>query len=257
MIVRSSLSVRWTALACTLGACLAASGPSAPADDEAPPAGPFIEHVVRDVEGWQVHVDVKLTEPEGRAVGQEALRILADKLYEIALVLPGDKVRELRKVPIWIDLDHPLSSMQYHPNVHWLTDHGYDPKMAKAVHIPKAQRLVDLTRTNEQPYAVLHELAHAYHDRVLGFDYGPIRAEYERVVRDGLYESVLRNNGRKTRHYALTDHKEYFAEMTEAFFGTNDFYPFVRAELQKADPGTFALLARIWGVPAGRKEPGK
>jgi hypothetical protein len=51
-----------------------------------------------------------------------------------------------------------------------------------------------------------------------------------------------------TRHYALTDHKEYFAEMTEAFFGTNDFYPFVRGELKQHDRRTYDLLAGIWGV---------
>ena len=35
--------------------------------------------------------------------------------------------------------------------------------------------------------------------------------------------------------------------MTEAYFGTNDFYPFVRAELKQHDPKTFALLESIWG----------
>ena len=30
------------------------------------------------------------------------------------------------------------------------------------------------------------------------------------------------------RHYALTNHKEFFAEMSEAYFGMNDFFPFNR-----------------------------
>ena len=29
---------------------------------------------------------------------------------------------------------------------------------------------------------------------------------------------------------------EYFAELSEAYFGTNDFYPFVRGELQTTRP---------------------
>ncbi|MGO9112581.1 MAG: hypothetical protein ACLP9L_25400 [Thermoguttaceae bacterium] len=33
--------------------------------------------------------------------------------------------------------------------------------------------------------------------------------------------------GQHVRHYALTDHKEFFAEMSEAYFGMNDFFPFV------------------------------
>ena len=29
---------------------------------------------------------------------------------------------------------------------------------------------------------------------------------------------------------------EFFAEMTEAYFGSNDFYPFVTSELKQAKP---------------------
>jgi hypothetical protein len=45
----------------------------------------------------------------------------------------------------------------------------------------------------------------------------------------------------------LTNHKEFFAEMTEAYFGTNDFFPFVNGELKQAEPEVFALLRDIWG----------
>ena len=37
------------------------------------------------------------------------------------------------------------------------------------------------------------------------------------------------------------------AEMTEAFFGTNDFAPFNRAELKTGFPDLHALLEEIWG----------
>ena len=58
--------------------------------------------------------------------------------------------------------------------------------------------------------------------------------------------TVLRASGRRERHYALNNEKEYFAEMTEAYFGTNDFYPFVRAELEEHDPKMFRLLQALW-----------
>ncbi len=35
--------------------------------------------------------------------------------------------------------------------------------------------------------------------------------------------------------------------MTECYFGSNDFYPFVTGELEEAEPEPFALLADIWG----------
>jgi hypothetical protein len=42
---------------------------------------------------------------------------------------------------------------------------------------------------------------------------------------------------------------EFFAEMTEAYFGVNDFFPFNRAELKEAEPDIYALLADVWGSP--------
>jgi hypothetical protein len=53
------------------------------------------------------------------------------------------------------------------------------------------------------------------------------------------------------RHYALADHREFFGEMTEAYFGSNDFFPFNRAELMTAEPRIYQLLETIWEPAAG------
>lgn len=39
---------------------------------------------------------------------------------------------------------------------------------------------------------------------------------------------------------------EFFAEMTEAYFGVNDFFPFNRAELKENEPEIYTLLTDIW-----------
>ena len=41
---------------------------------------------------------------------------------------------------------------------------------------------------------------------------------------------------RQDRADALTHPLEYFAETTEAYFNTNDFYPFIRPERETHDP---------------------
>ena len=94
---------------------------------------------------------------------------------------------------------------------------------------------------------ILHELAHAYHDQVLGFDDAEVVAAWKRFAASGRYDSVLHIDGKKRRHYALTNQMEFFAEMTETYFGQNDFYPFNRAELRREEPAVYALLAKIWG----------
>ena len=126
----------------------------------------------------------------------------------------------------------------------WLRDNQMNPAKAKGVELANAKNF--LTWTRDQPWMVLHELAHAYHDRVLRFDHPEIRKAYDNAKAEGRYESVLRISGVKERHYALTDPMEYFAEGTEAFLGTNDFYPFVRAELRQHDPTLYRLLEEIW-----------
>ena len=42
---------------------------------------------------------------------------------------------------------------------------------------------------------------------------------------------------------------EYFAEASEAYFGENDFYPFVKAELKRHDPNLEAVVAELWALP--------
>jgi hypothetical protein len=208
-----------------------------------------IEPVVQDVEGWKVHVDPQLREEgdRGRA-GARALAMLANHLQRIAILVPAEPLAKLRKVELWIERRHPtLHAMQYHPSVEWLKSHGHDPRLAKKVHITRADELLSRQQMLKHPAVVLHELAHAYHDQVLDFDEPRIVKAYNKAKEAGSYEKVLLYTGQKVRHYALTDHKEYFAEGTEAYFYRNDFYPFVAAELKEHDPTLYGLLADIWG----------
>jgi hypothetical protein len=210
----------------------------------------------RNIEGWTVRIDDRLLKEPNNEIGKRALRFLENKLADIKAVVPTDKVKRLQKVIVVLDLSHgKLTSMQYHPSADWLKSHGYSTDLARCVHIPRAADLPTKRNINEQPWAVLHELAHAYHDQVLGFDEPRIKEAYEKYKKSGHGDQTLLYDGRRVRHYALTNHKEYFAEMTESYFGVKDFYPFNRAELKEAEPETYALLKEIWESPLVHAEP--
>ena len=119
--------------------------------------------------------------------------------------------------------------------------------MAKAVHIPSAADYVSASHQFIQPWSTLHELAHAYHDQVLGFENPKIKAAWKAFVDSGHGNETLYIKGKTTKHYALTNQMEFFAEMTESYFGQNDFFPFNRAELKREEPELFELLVKIWG----------
>ena len=219
---------------------------AAKAPDKVPPLP--ASHTTRQIEGWTVRVDDRLLDGDHAALGGRAIKLLTARLVAISIVVPEASLARLREVVIQLDLTHgSLRPMQYHPSAGWLKANGYSERLAKCVHIPDARGFLSPFENHRQPWAVLHELAHAYHDRVLGFDDARVAAAWKKFRDGGRYQSVLTSPGPMREHYALANEKEFFAEMTEAYFGTNDFYPFVAGELKQSEPKIFALLRDIWG----------
>jgi hypothetical protein len=239
----------WSAGATTRPATRPAGGPAtAPASRPAlPPFTPTAGYEVRSVEGWTVRVHKDLLAKEHEALCSDALRELEVQLYHIRRAVPAKAVLRLQQVVFWLELRNPRQDTAcYHPSRGWLVEHGYNPEKARAVEIGNAVVFLDYARW--QPWMILHELAHAYHDQVLGWDNPKVKAAFDQAVKSGTYEKVLIWDGHVGRHYAMTNVMEYFAEDSEAYFGTNDIYPFVRAELKQHDPAMYAVLRELWGV---------
>ena len=229
-----------------------ATAPTVRAADPAKPTS----HTLKTIEGWTVRVDDRLLKQPDAELGTRALRFLENKLADIKVVVPTDRVKKLQTVTIQLDLTHGnLGPMQYHPSAEWLKSNGYSPDLARCVHLPRAGDLATKRNVNEQPWVILHELAHAYHDQVLGFDEPRVREAHEKYKKSGHGDKTLLYDGRRVKHYALTNHKEFFAEMTESYFGMNDFFPFNRAELKEAEPEIYQLMADIWDAPPKKDKP--
>jgi hypothetical protein len=209
-------------------------------------------HTTCKIEGWNVRVDDRLLKGEDSALGARVLKLLEARLVAISVVVPDKSLAKLRTITIQLDLNYgDLRTMQYHPDAGWLKEHGYSEQLAKCVHIPDVNDLLEPAGIHSQPWVLLHELAHGFHDQIVGFDEPRVNAAWEKFRGSGKYKSVLSASGTIHEHYGLTDHKEFFAEMTEAYFGSNDFYPFVAGELKQAEPEIFLLLADIWGPLPG------
>jgi hypothetical protein len=178
---------------------------------------------------------------------------LARQFGEVVEVVPPPAVSALRKVRIWVEWSkRPYAGAEFHPSRRWLEENGYNPAKTGNVEISNSVNFLKWSRA-EQPCMVMHELAHAYHFLVLGERHPEIAAAYQQAVERRLYESVDYFSGGKRRAYALANEKEYFAELSEAYFCRNDFYPFTRADLQRHDPVGYELLQRLWGKVANRE----
>jgi len=230
-------------------------GSQAVAQDR-PAAGPAAQpgtedrFEIRNVEGWTVYInrDVPRQYPEPTARTLEHLRW---ELYQIALAAPALAVNNMQENnAIWIEYKEAVN-LSYHPARSWLIDRGYTiPRDFKSfMSLSVKTHLGDSYR---HPFVVFHELAHSYDYHFIGKgrDYGnkESRAIYGRMMKEGKYEKVKIWDGRIGSHYARTNHMEYWAESTEAYFAVNDFYPFVRAELRQHDPDMARFIERYWGV---------
>ncbi|MBC7353953.1 MAG: hypothetical protein H5U08_16460 [Thermogutta sp.] len=208
---------------------------------------PTSEYRVQHLQGWKLYVAPDLLEDQ--ELTQRVFAELEKQLKQITEAVPPEALKKIMQVPIWIEKKeghHPC--MAYHPDPEWLRHHDMNPDKAKCVEIANGRNFVNWSRT--QPWMVLHELAHAYHDQFLpgGFGNRQLRQRFDEVKKEALYQKVKHVNGREQEAYALKNVMEFFAENSEAFFGKNDFYPFTRDDLEKYDPKTYALVAAMWGV---------
>ena len=204
------------------------------------------EYETKNIQGWKVKINRQLWQE--KRITKNAINLLNVKLKNVERVIPRKHHDFLKSVTIWMEKDiQGFSGMVYHPSEKWLRNHGYNPEKAKAVEITNIHNFISRTKT--QPWHVLHELAHAYHDNVIGKDFRPIINAYNHALKSGLYRKVPRNYGQKPKDaYALTNKSEYFAELSEAYFGQNDFYPFNKKQLKEYDIQGYIAIEKAWKI---------
>jgi len=183
------------------------------------------EYVSLRMEGWTVHLRDHFV-GAGRTAVDDFLPRLAGRLRAVCGALPARAVARLREVPIWVSPGIPgvESAARYHPDAGWLEGHGRDPAMAKGVEFTNVDDFA--AQAEARPGLVLHELARAWHDQVVG-------AGDPRLA--GL-ES------------ASSDSAEVFAAASEVFFLGEGAATRAPGALPRRDPRRERLLRSLWGV---------
>ena len=208
---------------------------------------PTSHYTIEKIEGWKVYVNNGLLGKGQHAkVGAQALKKLTADLATIKTWVPDRPLKELLKVPIWLEVDttdgpHGRTPVfHYHPGKDWLKKMDFHPEKHKCVEFSRAAAYVG--RKDRSVQVVLHELAHGYHDRVLGFDHPKIRAAHKRAVAGTAYPP---------RDWARSNKEEFFCAVTQRYFGTKE----QRDQLKERDPDVVKLLKRIWGRPKAFPKP--
>lgn len=197
--------------------------------------------------GFTIHVSVKA---QASSACDPAVQRLSARLADALARAP--RLAALNgKLAFWVtDSRFQSGSACYHPSSTWLSEHGMDPAMAQGIEIYHLDNFLAWCVDGDQPMLVLHEMAHGYHHQVMGSAQaeGLTRA-YQAAKASGIYALVPYKtlDGPKLQAYALTSEQEYFAELCEAYFGVNDYFPFTRDQIAPFDSNGAKLLQEVWG----------
>ena len=199
------------------------------------------------IEDWKVCRTIALRENQP-TVSSDAIQLLTSNLSHIETLISADIIAYLKTVRIWLEEDVPaFPGAVYHPSAGWLSNNGYPEYWAEGIQIGNATNY--LNWTSIQPAMVLHELSHAWHHQVIGYDQMEIVNAYAAALESGIYDSVEYAGGGMQPAYGMNNKQEYFAELSEAYFWENDFYPFNRSQLETFDPQGFTAIENAWVYP--------
>jgi len=204
---------------------------------------PSSKYATMAIQGWKVFANKGLLDEDSKhfAAGRKALVKFHDDFYVLTKLLNAARLKDLQSTPVWLEVDTTVGSdgkrkpcFHYHPGLKWLVDNDYNPAKHKCVEIGKAATYA--RQGDRSQRVMLHELAHSYHNRILGFGDKGILAAYKAAKASGKYPAKI---------YAMTNFKEYFACLTVWYFDNKKR----RKVAEERDPAGMKLMAKIWGAP--------
>ncbi len=210
--------------------------------------------------GWDIYIEQSLDLDS--ACMTRILSHINKSVTHMNKNISAKRNMDLRTFPIFISNVPEYSNfwpgetaqIPFHVSGDWLRQEKLDPEMENSVHIINPYNIIHSTKHFEwQPHVLLHELSHGLHVNILDeSEVEAITHAFEKAKERNLYRNVKRvwiNTGKERIEevaYAITNEGDYFAELSEAYFGFNDWFPHTKEELNVYDPDGFQMIENIW-----------
>ena len=205
-----------------------------------PPAAPA-GWIGETIEGFKIKLSADLAGNAGER--DAALGFLQGKLREALDLLPAWTHPYARATELWVGLDERNArSAMFHidPMTRQAPrsvpfDHLH-PSMWFWIVIPNIRRFREASTI--YPLTLVHEFAHAYHFRALGYFQPDIKRAYDQAMAKLRIKTIE----------ATRDEYEYFAILSEAYLGGWSYtqFPFSREQLKECDPRGYNIVQQAW-----------
>ena len=106
-------------------------------------------------------------------------------------------------------------------------------------------------KQNNQPMIMANMAARLYCDKYMGDAERSALSDAFASI-GSKYDKVYYSNGKKLEMNKKSPAKDnaasYFAELTEAYFGVNDYYPMDIEEMKRFDKNGYDIMVKVWGL---------
>jgi hypothetical protein len=211
----------------------------------------------QELEGFTLYVNQQVLDHPRDRWGRPTLSVLEHELNDLRRILVPRIFKVLQDVPVWVEWDNNSNAVPGAVAVYYggdgkqLESVGVNPQKSQCIEIVSLRILGEIRHpgTALQQIIILHEMSHAVHHRLLGYDNPELNAIFQQAVDRKLYDKVNDRFGRQTKAYARTSAAEYFAEISCAYLDSCNYFPFNYQQLQGYDPAGFAFVERVWKHP--------
>ncbi len=197
-----------------------------------------------------LHPEIKKHEKEFKTSPMDVLNL---ELKMLGQILNKKALAKVQTLPFWVEWDEApegantgggtVIAYYLSTDLRMTRIKGEHPLRAKTITLCSLKTLTKLHQPgiDTGKCVLLHEVAHAVHDQLIGFENPEIKLAFTQAMNRKLYQPGL---------YMTSSSKEFFAELTCAYLDRLDHFPRNRGDLKKHDPATFKLLERIWSTSA-------
>lgn len=129
-------------------------------------------------------------------------------------------------------------------------NNGTSPRFDDSIVVRSAQDYLYNYSDEQAALTAIHELSHAFYYYHRPRLYNTVKEAYDNANTKKLYLNVARKRGKPIGvAYAMTNQREYFAEMSKTYFIGNYHYPFTKLELHKHDVEGFRMVQKAFLFP--------
>ena len=203
------------------------------------------------IHGFKIYYDTLVFKED-----PEIKNELSNDLFKITEMINPSILAVFQKYSIYVNksityghYDNPINGegIAFHADIKYMKQNNMDTSKFYNIEIYNINDYLEWKKV--QIYILFHEFTHAFH-HYIGKSRQDIIETYQNAMNNNLYDKVKHEYSlgkfNTQRAYAALNEFEYFAQLSEAYFGRCNYFPFNKNELKGHDIDGYNLCQKIW-----------